>query len=609
MALITLDFETYYDNDIGFSKLTTEEYIRHPQFEPLIVSLRLPSGEFVTQDLHDLTREQGRDFFMSHGVHESAVLAQNTRFDGAILNWHYGVTPKKYVDTMLMARAVLRHKTGGTSLAVIAEALGIGTKGTEVVNAKGKHRADFTDEEWAAYRAYCEQDVALTYLAFTLLGVSTPPRELKVMDSTLRWYIEPVLELNLPMLRDQVLNEQVEMNGHLKATGLTGKMLSSQPQFQAWLETQGIPCPMKPSPSNPQKMIPALAKSDPDFIALTKHHDPVIAAACKARLQAKSRIKETRMQRFVGIGERNNGKLPVPLLCYGAHTQRYAGDESINMQNLPLGIRAGIRAPDGYKIISADQAQIEARLNAVLSGQEDLVEGFRRGDDIYSEMATTIYNVPVSDGDGTNHRKVGKAIILGAGYGMGGERCYDFLTGQWGVTDVTREFSQQCIDVYRTKMWAIRDNWKTLNYGLQVMATGGEWQYGPVVFRAGEVELPSGMKLYYPDLTFDGSNYQYKRYARQQRKWNWVKIYGAMLMENLCQALARELLTEQILILEKKYRSVHQIHDEGWFVVPNEEVDVACQVMKKIMEMPPAWMPELPLEVEPSVAVSAADLK
>ena len=605
----TIDIETYYDDAVGFSKQTTEEYIHDPDFEVLIIGLRTAAGQYIAHEACNFTSAQNREFLLDHKIDTLPLLGQNMRFDAAALSWLYGVDSPLILDTMLMARAAIRHRTGSTSLKVIAKHFGVGIKGEEVVAAKGKRRHDFSEQEWEDYKAYCVNDVELTYNLCNQLVPLIPKRELKVIHSTLNWYIKPKLCLDMTMLGDQVTNEKAYMQIHLKASGIDQKTLSSQPKFKAWLESQGVECPMKPSPSNPEKMIPALAKSDKEFMALTQHPTPAIAVACQARVAAKSRIKETRMERFVGIGQRNGGKIPVPLLCYGAQTQRYAGDESINMQNLPVAIRAGITAPPGYKIMSADQGQIEARINAVLSGQDDLIEGFRNGEDVYSDMATSIYGIPITEDTHPGERKVGKAIVLGAGYGMGGERCYDFLTGQWGIKGISAEFAMTCVNTYRTRMHHIVSNWKTVNALLATLVYGGEAEYGPVIFRHEEVELPSGMKLYYPDITHDGKNYQYRRYDRKTRKWNWVKIYGAMMVENICQALARELLTEQMLLLEKKWDSVHQIHDEGWFLVPEDEEEVACKVAQKIMTIPPSWMPNLPLKVEPTTAYRASDLK
>ena len=601
MPVITLDLETYYSKEYSLGRMTTEEYINHPEFQALIAGVRGPDGVYASHDLYDMTNRQVRELMCDqYRVHENALLCQNTMFDGAIMNWKFGVKPKAYLDTMLLGRVALRHKTGSTSLGVMSDALGIGHKGTEVVSALGKHREDFSDEEWAEYHGYCVNDVVLTYTLFQLLIDSVPARELKVMSSTLRWYIEPSLRLDMKLLEDAIDDERTTMERHLRQTGLTMEMLSSNPKFAKWLESMGVTVPTKPSPSTGLP-IPAIAKADPEFQRLAEHHpSDAVRAACQARMQAKSRIQETRLERLHGIGKRMGGKLPVPLLYSGAHTHRYAGMEAINLQNLPAGtpLRSGIVAPPGFKIVSADQGQIEARLNACMSGQEDLIEGFRTGQDVYVDMARKIYPDREIDGD-SKERKVGKATILGCGYGMGADRCYDFMTGQWGISDMTREMSQQIIQVYRTEMWHIAENWKEVNRLLHIVAYGGEEQYGPVTFRHGEIELPSGMKLFYPGMMHDGDNYRYRRYDRKSRQWNWVKIYGAMLVENLCQALARELLTEQSLTLEKKWQTVHQIHDEIIFLVPDEEVDLACRVMKRVMEIPPAWMPDLPLKVEP----------
>ena len=603
-ALITLDLETYYDNDYSLAKMTTEEYINDPRFECLIAGLRLPDGTHVTEDTSSLSDSQLTEFFKDHRVHEHGLLCQNTAFDASVLNWRYGVKAPLYLDTMLMARVALRPATGSTSLASIAEVLGIGRKGTEVINAKGKHRADFTDEEWERYKEYCELDVALTYTGANVMIAQIPEQEFKVMDMTLRWYIDPTLVLNKYTLQNALHEERAELQTFLKRTGLTMDELSSNKKFATFLEENGVEVPTKPSPTNPSKLIPALAKSDTGFQQLFKHDTDIIRHAAEARMKAKSRLKETRLERFQGIAERNNGKLPVPLLYSGAHTHRYSGWDQINLQNLPRdALREVIEAPDGHVIISADQGQIEARLNAYLSGQDDLVSDFRRGVDVYVGMAESLYEGEIDKA----RRHVGKATILGCGYQMGADRFYDYQSSM--KLGLDRAFCQYVINTYRTKYWRIKENWNTAKQMLTNMTQGGTTDWGPLKVSAYTITLPSGMKLHYPELMFDGDQFRYKRWSRASRRMEWVKIFGGMLVENVCQALARELLTQQMLILSKKYRTVHQIHDEIWFVVPEDEADIAMQVMKRIMEISPEWMPDLPLRVEPCAAKSAGDLK
>src|SRR5690606_26752370 len=155
MDLITLDTETYYDQDYSLSKITTEEYIRDPRFEVIGVAVKV-NGE--PTEWASGTHAQLRKYLQSFDWKNSALLAQNTAFDGAILNWIFVIKAKVYLDTMSMAKA-LHGPDARSSLAYLAELYGIGAKGTEVVNAKGKRRLDFTDEELSAYGDYCINDV------------------------------------------------------------------------------------------------------------------------------------------------------------------------------------------------------------------------------------------------------------------------------------------------------------------------------------------------------------------------------------------------------------------------------------------------------------------
>jgi DNA polymerase len=140
------------------------------------------------------------------------------------------------------------------------------------------------------------------------------------------------------------------------------------------------------------------------------------------------------------------------------------------------------------------------------------------------------------------------------------------------------------------------------------IAGGGEFVHGPVTISLEQVKLPSGLYLHYPEITSDGDGgYKYRHWSHN--KWEWAKIYGAKLTENIVQALARQLLCEQQNILEKRYRVVHQVHDELVFIVPDWQVAEAREVMMRVMAVPPAWMPELPLEAEVHIAQNFGECK
>jgi DNA polymerase len=320
VKIVFIDFETYYDQQYSLSKITTEAYIRSPQFEVIGVSIKVgaePTQWFTGTD------EEIKGLLLSLDLHECMMVAHNTLFDGAILSWHYGIQPKAYGDTMGMARAWLGTERSA-SLRAVAEHYGIGEKGYEVENAKGKRRRDFTDEEMDRYGAYCIKDVDLTAGVFhAMRREGFPTAELKVIDMTLRMFAEPILALDTCSLathRDNIARQKQEL---LDNAGIKDKKdLMSNNKFAELLRDRGIEPPMKISPTTGKETY-AFAKSDQEFLALQDHEDPEIATLVATRLGVKSTLEETRTERFLSIASR--GLFPVPLRYYGAHTGRWSG--------------------------------------------------------------------------------------------------------------------------------------------------------------------------------------------------------------------------------------------------------------------------------------------
>jgi hypothetical protein len=154
MKIIALDFETYYDKEYSLSKMTTEEYIRDERFETI--------GVGVKEDGQDAvwvagTRDKIKSFLDSLNLSEHLVLAHNAMFDAAILNWRFDIRPRGWLDTLSMARALHTIEVGG-SLSALAAYYKLGEKGTEVIQALGKRRTDFTAVDLAAYGEYCKND-------------------------------------------------------------------------------------------------------------------------------------------------------------------------------------------------------------------------------------------------------------------------------------------------------------------------------------------------------------------------------------------------------------------------------------------------------------------
>ena len=417
MDLITLDFETYYDKDYSLKKLTTEEYVRDPRFEAIGVGVKVNSREI---EWASGNHAQIKNYLESFDFGNSMVLAHNTMFDGAILNWKFGINPKVFTDTLCIARALFGVETS-QSLSALAEKYRIGEKGTEILNTLGKRREDFSEEELSKFGDYCVNDVDLTYKLFTLMGRGFPKKEFKLIDLTLRMFVDPVLDLDTGMLEQHITETRDHKEELLEKAGVDKDDLMSNPKFAEVLKSFSVKPPMKISPTTGKETF-AFAKSDEEFNALLDHEDERVRALVSARLGTKSTLEETRTKRFIDISKR--GLLPVPVRYYAAHTGRWGGDDKINLQNLPSRgthgkkLKRSIIAPQGHTLVEADSSQIEARVLAWFAQQDDLTEAFAKGEDVYKKMASRIYDVPEEDIT-KEQRFVGKTTILGAGYGMG----------------------------------------------------------------------------------------------------------------------------------------------------------------------------------------------
>ena len=179
--------------------------------------------------------------------------------------------------------------------------------------------------------------------------------------------------------------------------------------FVKILETVGVEPPMKTSLRTGKETY-AFAKTDKEFTALLDHPNPKVQTLVAARLGTKSTIEETRTENLMKVADR--GALPIMLNYYGAHTGRFSGGDKLNLQNLPRNgaIRKAITAPEGHVLVACDSSQIEARMVAYIAGQDDLVQAFREGRDVYSEFASEVYGKKVTKDDKVQ-RFVGKTCI------------------------------------------------------------------------------------------------------------------------------------------------------------------------------------------------------
>ena len=601
MKIFCIDFETYYSQTFSLTKLTTEEYIRSKEFETIGVAVCEQGG---APTWFSGTKADTKKFLDSFELDKNLVIAHNAMFDMAILSFIFDIRPKGIADTLSMARAIHGTEVGG-SLAKLAEHYNLGAKGTEVLQALGKHRIDFTAEELDAYGGYCKNDVVLTMGLFEQLSADFPPSELRLIDLTIRMFTEPSLWLDGNILYDHLGDIQVKK---LKCLEHYAKEdLMSNDKFAVLLQERGVEPPRKIS-NVTGKEAWAFAKTDEGFKELLEHENEEVQILAAARLGVKSTIEETRTERFIEISQR--GLFPIPLRYYAAHTGRWGGDDKVNLQNLPRKsmLKKAIMAPPGSVIVDSDSSQIEARTLAWLADQNDLVDAFERGEDVYKIMASSIYN-KAEEEINKDERFVGKTTILGCGYGMGSKK-FQVQLKTFNV-EIEDGESNRIIQVYRETYDWIPQLWRQAGLALDAMLANQTTTLGCggilVVEGAKGIRLPNGLYVKYPNLRKITNEEGKSELVYDTKKGKAIipnRIYGGKVIENVCQALARIIIGEQMLQVAKKYKVVMTVHDAIACVIPEQEAQTGQEYVEMCMRMRPKWAQELPLNCESGVGKS-----
>lgn len=597
MRLITLDFETFYSKTYSLSKMTTEAYINDPQFEVVGVAVKInnePTQWFTGNMM--ATAQWLAQFDWS----DSLVIAHNALFDGAILGWRFNIHPKVIICTLCMARALHAVSVGG-SLAAMSEYYGLGKKGTEVHDALGKRRLDFSEVEIEAYGGYCVNDVELTYKLFKAMMPSVYMSELKLIDITIRMYTNPMLKLDRGVLDLHLIDVREQKDKLLEECGIIKEDLMSNNKFAAVLESFGVEPPMKLNSKGVEAF--AFAKTDEGFKALAEHDDPRVQAIVAARLGTKSTLEETRTERFIAIAERPNRKnlLPVPLLYYGARTGRWAATDKINLQNLPRKskLKSSIVAPDGYVIVGADLSAIELRMGLAFAGQLDKMNMLGAGVDLYKDFAAQIYNIGIDEVTDAQ-RFMGKTSQLSLIYGTGAVKLRNQVKMMSGV-DIGEEEAKRIVDIYRSEYTSVVSAWKEGDKVLDAVASNSFIAMGRdaliQVHGSQGALLPSGLYMRYPDLTREKVGDRFE-WSVMKNKRERDKLYGSKVYQGLTQALARCIIAEAMLRVDKQYRIGLTIHDALYVIAPEDEADEALRFIIAELRKAPDWMPDIPLDAE-----------
>jgi len=597
MQTITIDFETYWSRNYTLSKMPMQQYILDPAFQVMGIGVKIDDDKTFWVPGYvghiDLV-------LRALDLPNNAVCCQHTLFDGAVLEWRYGIKPKFYFDTRMMAGVFVKPWTGSAGLAAIAEHFSLPRKTGEILlKYKGMRLEDMTPEGLAELGDYCKHDVDLTRVAFNRMAGKFGVNDLKIQNLTTRMFTERTLELDGDMLQDVVRSLNFQRDSLVAAAGCEASDLSSNMKFKQLLERLAVACPMKISPTTGAPA-PALAKSDVEFQALQKHPNAAVRKLVEARLAVKGPGELRRAQRLLGL----QGAVGVPLIYAAAHTLRYGGTDALNWQNFKAKrnggrIRDAVCAPKGHTLVVGDSSQIEGRLNAETSGQEDMLTQFAAGDDVYARFAEKIYNRPINKNDDPEERFVGKTGILGLGYGAGKPKFYWMCeSNKIAITEMQASYVHT---IYRRSYQNIVNQWALAETMIAYIAMGKAVKFMHCEVREGindHLWLPNGLPLIYKGLRIGPDGWEYDNHTP-----NGAKLYGAKLVENIMQALANVIVLEQMLKLsEMGWKVVLQVHDEIVLCVPIERAEEAKAAVLMVMSAQVSWAPTLPLACDVEVA-------
>jgi DNA polymerase I-like protein with 3'-5' exonuclease and polymerase domains len=607
--IVTVDFETFYGKDFSLSKpkYNTSSYVRDTQFLVHCCAVKIGKRKSVCYPASKL-----KDVFAKIDWATHSLLAHNTSFDGLIMKAHYGVVPSFYYDTLSMTRG-LHNEVSRASLDTIAKLYQLGAKQQGALE-NTKDKRELTKEELKRLLEYCNNDNELCWQVFMKQVEIYPSDELELIDLTIRMFADSVLEVDLPVARQALGEEMMERRAAILKSGATEEELQSSQKFAEKLKALGVEPPMKISPKTAYPSY-AFAQTDQGFLDLQDHENKKVVRLAQGRLAAKSTQAETRAARLIQAGE--SGTLPVGYNYFGAKTGRWSGTNKLNLQNLPRinkyepkpsdGLRHSIIAPEKHVLSVVDSAQIEARVNAWLNGQRDVLDLFASGADVYSHMAATIYGKLVGKIT-KSERFLGKVAVLGLGFGMGYLKFQTTLAlGMMGpAVELSATECKRIVNLYRGTNIGIAQGWKKAQAILERMARGesGKCFDDLLEYEGTTLWLPNGMGLHYPGLTqMENGDLKYSAHGVPK------KIYGGLFIENIVQALARIIVADQMLAIHRANKKIGlkkgevarvsmMTHDEVVNCVPERVADKVLGTMLSAMRTAPAWAAGLPLDAE-----------
>lgn len=635
MQKISIDIETF--SDIDLVKCGVYKYADSPAFEILLFAYSIDGGEIYIIDLAsgDKLPEEIISAIKSDTVIKTAF---NAQFERVCLSKHLGILldPSSWYCTAVQAAELSLP----ASLADVGAALGLErqkmTEGKDLIKyfcvpckptksngGRTRNMPKDAPEKWTLFKKYCKRDVDVERQIAEKLKkylLSKSEHDLYVLDQNIN---DRGVLVDLKLARQAVkLNSIQTAVATEQAYTLTGlENPNSVAQLKAWLIENGVEIE-----SLSKKAVAALAdETDGDIQEMlhlrllmsktsVKKYEAVMRSVCRDnRVRGMMRFcGASRTGRWSGniLQPQNLPQNHLPDLTLARDIVKDGDFELLDMTfgNVPNVLSELIRTvlipKPNHRFIVADFSAIEARVLSWLAGEQWRLDTFRNGSDIYCASASQMFRVPVEKHGVNGHlRQKGKISELACGYGGSVGALKNMGAVEMGVPE---DELQGLINDWRNANPHIVKLWTEVgNAAMKAIKEKTIVSLGKLVFMYERgilfIRLPSGRRLSYikPRIgtnRFGGDSITYMGVGAS-KKWERLETFGGKLVENIVQAIARDLLASAMMnVANAGYDIVFHVHDEIIAEAPDSQgsVDEMC----KLMSINPDWADGIPLSAD-----------
>lgn len=488
-------------------------------------------------------------------------------------------------------------------------------------------------EKYETLYSYCMQDVE------TEREISHVTRPLREEEQEL-WELDQDINIRGILIDKQAVEAAIDIAAKATAKALDDIQELTDGKITSF--TQTVACAKWATEQGYE-----MEKFNKEYLS-DKVNDPEMPEKVKKVIELRQKFGKTSVAKYQAmldyLGEDN--RIRDNYMYHGASTGRWSG-KNVQFQNLPRGkikdmdtaveilksgseelismcyntgtmdflssaIRGMIIAPEGKQLYVADYAAIEARGVAWISGQEDLLNDFHSNGKIYEKQAAFTYGKDISEiGKDSVERFVGKTLVLACGYGMGAKKFQ--MTCAGAKVDLSLDFCERAVKSYREKNNKIVSQWyaqeraamlavqtgRMIKEGVVTWGMNGDFLY---------CKLPSGRCLAYfrPSIregqTSWGETKQQlyitgEKVIETRKVWAEFGIYGGLIVENIVQAICRDLVAEGMKAVTKAgYEIIMHSHDELISEAP--EGFGTIEEYERLMCSVPSWAKGFPVKAE-----------